>query len=513
MPLIRTRLQPAGPELAHATLAAVVAVAVALLADRFLGFRDHSLIFLTAVIVVAVRTRVTVAIYAAVLCFLAYNFFFIQPRYTLYIAGPAGVATVFMFLAAALVCGQLASRLRSRLTEVQESNSRMQVMVALSQRLAVAGVEDDVADAALEILPAAIGAQLILALVDAGTGKLDTPRVVPEGLQFDLLTRIAAQACLAAAGGSTEARPSRLDFDWWCFPLVAADQRLGVMCLRFEEPMSSIPSPLNVLAQLMVHSIAQALARAKLSVQLEQSRVFAESERLRAALLSSVSHDLRSPLSTIIGSAESLKLYNDRLSMEDRATLAADIVSEGLRLDRYIQNLLDMTRLGQVGPMLQREWVGLDELCGAVIPRIRKLNALRRVQLRLGTSAPLLYVNPGLMEQVLFNLLENAVKFSSDAEPLTVASFRDGDDLVIDVIDRGSGISEVDRAQVFDMFYSVGQGDRSSPGTGLGLTICQGVVSAHGGTIQALPGDDGVGARMRIRLPFQCTPSKSRIGT
>ena len=507
---ISTSHKPIGPELGYASIAGALAVAIGALAERFTGFSDQSLIFITAVVFVSVRTRKTVAIYAAVLCFLAYNFFFIHPRYTLYIAGGSGVVTVFMFLVAALVCGQLASRLRSRLIEVQEANSRTEVMMALSQHLATAVAESDIADAAIGALRAVSGAEVIFLQVDDATGRLGEPRVLPVGLRLDPLTRMAADACLDAVGAGAEPHPRRMDFGWWCFPLVAGDARLGVVCLKLQEPVSSIPAPLDLLSRLMTQGIAQALARAKLSTQLEASRVLAETERLRAALLSSVSHDLRSPLSTIIGSAESLKLFGDRLTVEDRATLAADIVSEGLRLDRYIQNLLDMTRLGQGGPAMQRQWVGVDEICGTVMPRLRRSNPEHRVSIELGSKPALLYVNPGLMEQALFNLLENAAKFSPPELPLELKAYRQGEEIIIDVIDRGPGISAEARSRVFDMFYSVEQGDRSPPGTGLGLTICQGVVAAHGGSIEALHGDDGVGTCMRIHLPFQLAPAEMR---
>jgi two-component system sensor histidine kinase KdpD len=274
--------------------------------------------------------------------------------------------------------------------------------------------------------------------------------------------------------------------------------------------VSSLPPSFDALARLMTQNIAQALARAHLSGQLEASRLQAETERLRAALLSSVSHDLRSPLSTIIGSAESLKLFGHQLPADDRATLAADIVSEGLRLDRYIQNLLDMTRLGQPGAAMQREWVGVDEICAAAIGRLRKSNPGHRVVLEIGAQPVLLYVNPGLMEQALFNLLENAAKFAPAELPVTVAVVQHGDSVVIDVVDRGPGIPEHARGRVFDMFYSLEHGDRVARGTGLGLAICQGVVAAHGGTIAALPGDGGLGTRMRIVLPFQAAPVEAR---
>ena len=273
--------------------------------------------------------------------------------------------------------------------------------------------------------------------------------------------------------------------------------------------MPQLPAEKAQLIEAMLRDLAQALARARLVHQLEEARVQGESERLRAALLSSVSHDLRSPLSTIIGSAESLSVYRNQLSVDDQLALARDIHSEGLRLDRYIQNLLDMTKVGHGALAITREWIGLDEISGASVARLRKLYPTALVQLQLPDPAPLLYVHPALIEQAFFNVLDNAVKFSPPNMPITMSATKLIDKLQIDVIDHGPGIPESEREQVFDRFYTSDRSDRSGPGpgTGLGLTICQGIVAAHGGEVLALSGEHQVGAIIRMTLPLDITPA------
>jgi two-component system sensor histidine kinase KdpD len=415
-----------------------------------------------------------------------------------------------MFLVAALICGRLANHLHVQLLEVQAANARTEALKALSQRLAVAVSEGDIGGAATSALREVTGAEAAFVSMQQSGGRLGEPRALPEDAAVDALTRMAAKACLDSVGDGGEAHPMRMDFGWWCLPLVAGEQRLGVLCLRFAEPLSVLPTALSSLAQLMSRSVADALARVRLARELEASRVRAETERLRAALLSSVSHDLRSPLSTIIGSAESLKLFADRLSVEDRATLAADILGEGLRLDRYIQNLLDMTRLGEGAPALPREWLDLEESFAAATARLKRSSPLHTVEARLDWRPALLFAHPALLEQALFNLLDNAAKFSPAERPLQLTATRSDDEVVIEVVDRGAGIPAEARERVFDMFYSVEQGDRGPAGSGLGLTICQGVVAAHGGSIEALAGEDGVGTRMRIRLPYEAPPAEER---
>jgi two-component system sensor histidine kinase KdpD len=290
-------------------------------------------------------------------------------------------------------------------------------------------------------------------------------------------------------------------------PLLVGESAIGVVALRFADAPRYLPPELAGLAQAMVRDLAQALARTRLVQQLQVARMQGETERLRAALLSSVSHDLRSPLSSIIGSAESLVVYRDNLSAEDQRALADGIVGEGQRLDRYIQNLLDMTRLGHGALTVEREWIGLDEVCGDVAPRFRKLYPAIPLQLHLPEAATLLHVHPALFEQALFNVLDNAGKFSPPGQPVTLTGMVVDDVLRIDIGDHGPGIPAEQRARIFDMFYSVERGDRGVQGTGLGLTICQGIIAAHGGTVQALAGKDDRGTTIRIDLPLSEPPS------
>ena len=242
-----------------------------------------------------------------------------------------------------------------------------------------------------------------------------------------------------------------------------------------------------------------------MSDELEGARVQGETERLRNALLSSVSHDLRSPLASMIGAAGTLISYEEKLPQEERRELLQAILGEGQRLDRYIQNLLDMTRLGHGTLKLNRDWIDSAEIVAAAVTRLRKLFPDLRVETIAPQETVLLYVHPALIEQALFNILENAARFSPPEEPVRVSVHSSGERLLIDVSDRGPGIPEDERARIFDMFYSVSRGDRAPQGTGLGLAICRGMIGAHGGSVEALPGD-GIGTTIRISLPLPAPP-------
>ncbi|MBW8312726.1 MAG: sensor histidine kinase KdpD [Rhizobium sp.] len=507
----RRRLElPEGPPLwgegVFATVAVALSVLSGALAERFLSLEELSLVFIPAVMLVAVRARMAVAAYAALLCFMAYNFFFIEPRYTFQIAAGQGVVAVGVFLVVALISGRLANRLRNQVLMLRAANARTEALQALSQQLASAADEGEVHRAAARLLHIALGADVVV-LAAADGQALQAVEAEPPGSALDAAAAGAAEWCLRHLQPAGRYTDTLNGAGWWCLPLAQGERALGVLALRPARDLVRLPPELEGLAQAMAQDLAQAVARTRLVDALESARVQGETERLRAALLASVSHDLRSPLSSIIGSAESLSAYRDRLSPDDQRALAEGILSEGQRLDRYIQNLLDMTRLGHGTLKLTREWVGLDEIIGSAVTRLRKLAPQATFETLLAPGLPLLYVHPALVEQGLFNILENAAKFSPAGAAVRIRAERIGEQLRIDISDRGPGIPEDERRRIFDMFYTVARGDRGAQGTGLGLAICQGMMGAHGGTVEALPGEDGVGTTIRITLPLIEPPS------
>jgi len=243
--------------------------------------------------------------------------------------------------------------------------------------------------------------------------------------------------------------------------------------------------------------------RVRLAAALEGERLQVERERLRSALLSSVSHDLRTPLAAMIGAADTLALYGDGMDDADRRTLVDTIREEGVRLERFIRNLLDMTRVGQ-GISPKRDWIGVDELIGAALGRLQRSRPQAHVDVHVASDVGPIWVQPALVEQALFNVLDNAAGFSPEHAPIVVdARLVDaGSTLRIDVTDRGPGIPTEERERVFDFFYSVARGDREREGTGLGLAICRGMIVAHGGTVIALAPEQGPGTTLRISLPL-----------
>lgn len=494
-------------ELVQAGIASLLAVLLAWLAERWFRLEDLSLVFMTAVVVVGSRSRQGVAVATAAVCFLAYNFLFTEPYHTFYVHAREDVLTIGLFLVAALICGRLASRLRQQVVALRSANAVGEALRRLNRDLAAAADETGVLRAGARALRDALGAEVIcLVRSESGIG----PRATwsePPGLQLSEGSLAAATWAIDHQQPAGRFTDTLQGTPWWCLPMVVEERCLGAVALRLPETDRGSGAMREGLAGLLVQEVAQALARVRLVDALEASRIQGETERLRAALLASVSHDLRSPLSAIIGSAESLTRFDEQLSSADRGELAAAILAEGRRLDRYIQNLLDMTRLGHGGLKLERDWIGLDEILGEAVQRLQRLFPQVPVRLSLDPGLPLVYVHPALVEQALFNILENAARFSPKGEAVDVLVSVAAGQVRIDVIDRGPGIPEAERSRIFDFFYSVERGDRDRHGTGLGLTICQGMIGAHGGSVEALPGPHDTGTRIRVTLPLPEAPA------
>jgi len=491
-------------EYIYATLATLVAFGLSFIADRYLAVANLSLIFLTAVLIVAVRTRMAVAVYTAILCFLGYNFFFTAPRYTLSISNFDDVLAVTLFLVAALVCSRLATRLASQVESLRSSHAQTRALLTLGQQLSTSTDANGIRDAGSKALARVLRCEASMLARDPE----QVLRVVASAPSERELT---AQDMAAADWSDRHGEQAGRFTDTlnaapcWILPLGTDTRRHGVIGLRFDPQEGEPDADRRSLALAMAQDISQALERARLSDELEGARVQGETERLRNALLSSVSHDLRSPLASMIGAAGTLISYEARLPPEERTELLQSILGEGQRLDRYIQNLLDMTRLGHGTLKLSRDWTDSSEIIAAAITRLRKLFPDLRVETMAPHEPILLYVHPALIEQALFNILENAARFSPADEAVRVTVQSTEDRLLIDVSDRGPGIPEAERAQIFDMFYSVSRGDRATQGTGLGLAICRGMIGAHGGSVEALPGD-GIGTTIRISLPLPAPP-------
>ena len=276
-----------------------------------------------------------------------------------------------------------------------------------------------------------------------------------------------------------------------------------------------------LVAAVVVGSMAVRLKNhmeklAEMATSLEESRMLSETQKLRAALLSSISHDLRTPLSSIIGSATSLQEFGDRLDPRARQELLKNVMQEAERLNRFIQNLLDMTRLGHGNLKPQRDWIEFRDLVGRALKRVEKELDARKVEIKADPGFDTLYADPVLMEQVFVNILDNAAKYAPAGSCIRISFSAKDENIFIAIADEGSGIPQQDRERVFDMFFRVRATDTKAAGTGLGLAICRGLVEAHGGTIHVEGGLDGRGTAIVMIFPAAMAgsaPEKRKEGS
>lgn len=479
-------------EITESILIVLLGFLVALVSDHFIGYSELALIFVVTVLIVAMRTRMLITIMSVLICFLLYNYFFIEPRFTFRISAERGVMTIIMFIVSALLVGRLANQLRAQVLSLRAANSMSLQLQELERKLSTCVDVEQVLNISKQHLESSLNATVWLRVSGQSVG--DT-------LILNEKDQIAADWTQKNAKPCGRFTNTLTNSEWWFNPVnLVAD--FGVVAIRFNRNLQSIHFEQQRLAELMIDDIAQTLSRVQLSLQLENSRVVAETEKLRSALLSSVSHDLRSPLAAMIGSADTLKYYGEQMLETDRHELLDTIHIEGERLDRYIQNLLDMTRLGHQGLTLSRAWIGVDELIGSATERLKRYQPHVSIKISFAEELPELYVHPALIEQAVFNVLENAAKFSPENVPIEVNIQQIESYLQIEIEDQGVGIPEDEREQIFDMFYTMQRGDRGKTGTGLGLSIVKAIIGAHMGSIEAFSGKHGQGTLIRIRLPL-----------
>lgn len=482
-----------------ALLATAAATGLGVLVEPWLPIANLSVAYLMVVLAVAIRIGLRPAIVTSIVSFLAFNFFFTEPRYTFTIIDTHNIVTVAFFLIAAVVVSNIASRLRAQMHTARESARRTTNLYDFGRRVTAAPTRDDVLWAVVHHVAATIhGKSLVLLPEDAG---LAVASGYPPEDEIDERSRGAAEWAWTRGQPAGRGSATLPTAEWLFLPMKVASGPVGVLGVQTPEGTGS-PSPDQLrLLETLADQAAMAIERTNLVSDVEAARVATERERLRSALLSSLSHDLRTPLVSIMGSASSLITYGESLGDDARRDLAQTIQDEAERLNRFVQNLLDMTRL-EAGALKPRaDWTDLRDIVAAAVRRAERLARSHDLKIDIDPDMPLLSVDAVLLEQAFFNLLDNACKYAPIGTPVTVWARRTAGHVAIEVCDQGPGIPLEDREKVFDLFYRAGQTDSQS-GTGLGLAICRGIVEAHGGSIRVEPGMHDVGTCMVIHLPL-----------
>jgi two-component system sensor histidine kinase KdpD len=484
---------------ALALLVTGAGLGLALLLEPSTGVENADLMLLTAVVAVAIRWGLGPSLAAVVAASLSYNFFFLPPVYTFTIADPTNVAAFLLFTLVAVLVSNLASRARLSAVVSQGRAKATERLFGFSRKLAACGTLDDVLWATSAQVAAMLRVRVVLLLPDAQTVAVRAG-YPPEDM-LDEADLAAAQWAFdnerpAGRGADTLPGAKRL-----FLPMRTGRGTIGVIGLDADGTGPILTPEGRRLLDALADMGALALERVRLVEDLDRAERAAETDRLARALLTSISHDLRTPLASVLGAASTLRDLDGALPLEAKAELLTTIIEESERLNRFIVNLLDMTRLeaGAVAPNLGLQDVA--ETIDTALRRTQKILAGHRVAVEIAPDLPTLRLDPVLFEQVLVNLLDNAAKYAPEDSTVTLRARQDGRTVRIEVLDEGFGLPEADVERVFDKFYRVRKSDRVRAGTGLGLAISRGFVEAMGGTVTAGNRRDRLGATFTVTLP------------
>ena len=484
-----------------------LATALAGLLFRRTELADIVMIYLLGILVVATRFGRGPSLLASILSVAPFDFTFVPPYHTFVVSDFRHVVTFSVMLLVGLVIGNLTERIRAQARLARAREQRTQALFHLGQALARSAGSAALVASAIQNVATQFQSHAVVLMPDA-SGHLEVPA---HQLAFPLAEqeRGVAQWVFEhgeSAGMGTLTLPgARATY----LPLKGSRGVLGVMGVLPDATSGSMEPDQHQLLEAFANQTALALERALLAEQSAADRRRADEERLRNALLSSVSHDLRTPLGVITG-AVSTALETPDLSEAARRDLLISAQEEAQRLHRLVSNLLDITRLESGAIDLRTEWVPLEEVVGGALNR-RELGAESgRVRIHLPEDLPVVALDPVLMEQVLVNLVDNALKYSPPGSPVDIKAWAAGKSLTFSVADQGPGLAPGEEDRIFEKLFR-GEAAPGCPGAGLGLAICRGIVAAHGGRIQAVNHPQG-GAQFLVSLPLGTPPSLPEEG-
>jgi two-component system, OmpR family, sensor histidine kinase KdpD len=489
---------------------ALFGVAIALgcgeLVNYWIGVENVDLVFLTAVVGVAVRFGLWPSLLASVASALCYNFFFLPPIYTFTITDPHNIAAFALFTLVAVIVSNVAGRGRMQTVAAQTRVRTVESLYAFSRKLAGTGTLDDVLWATAYQTALMLKVRVVLLLPTDGS-LVVRAGYPPEDMLDDADIAAAKWTWESdrAAGRGSETLPGAKRL---FLPMHTGRGPVGVVGIDSDKPGPLLTPDQRRLLDALMDQGALAIERVRLVEDMDRVERTAETERLRSALLTSISHDLKTPLAAVLGSASAMRDVGDKLSDGEKADLLATVIDESERLNRFIANLLDMTKLesGAIAPNLSSH--DLSEIVGTALRRATKILGGHHVHLDLAADMPMVRIDAVLFEQALFNLLDNAAKYAAAGTTIDVRSWRDRDSVVLQIVDEGEGIPQGDLENIFDKFYRVQKTDQVRAGTGLGLAISRGFVEAMQGTITAANRGDRKGAVFTITLPIPDQPQR-----
>ena len=484
------------------SVAAVAACtgSAALMSGRF-ELVDIAMIYLLGVIFTASRTHQGPAILASLLSVAAFDFFFIPPFYTFVVHQRSYYVTFIVMFIVAFVTSRLTLRVREQADGARRRERSTAALFRLSRDLVhERGIERLSAIATKHI--SAVFSQNTVILMPDDQGRLLAPAGEPGSSALDERELSVAQWALGhrqKAGMGTDTLPGA---KWLYIPLVASSRTVGVIGIRSDDTAGSFePEQIHVLENF-ANQVAMAFERALLAEEAQHALLKAETESLRNTLLSSLSHDLRTPLAAITGSSTTLLQQDDLLDRSNRRELIFTIIEEAEHLNRIVRNVLDMTRIESGAITVKKEWLQIEEIVGSVLNRLAEKLINHPLTTKISGDLPMAPFDPLLIEQVLMNLIENAVRYTPAETMIELSATISGEELLVELADYGPGIKPGDEERIFEKFF---RGPATAGGIGLGLTICRAIINAHGGRIWA-ENRPGGGLVFRFTIPIKEKP-------
>lgn len=468
----------------------------------FIPKANLPLLYLTMVVFFAINVTLELALINALSSFFAFSFFFAEPYGSIMIHHNEDLLMIIIFLLVSLLVGYIATKHKQNVQKIRIRELMTDIELELLERLPKALNTQDVIDAMAEALkPWKNNCVLIIKGSKWATHpmirrltnlrKTNLENLLELRLTPEIINKIP-----------------EMQEEHDVYFLYNSQQVIGLLKISISN-IQYLPKDIFLL---LLHQVNISLERTRLSAELEKEKIAKENELLRSALLSSVSHDFRTPLTTMIGATSTVIELGEHLDKQQTQELLETVLEEAQRLNRYTQNLLDMTRLGFGQLHLECDWVTVEDIISSVKKRLKPLLIHNELNAEIDSNLPSLYVQSAFIEQAIFNLIDNAIKFSPANASIDVQCYKEDQNIVIDICDQGPGIPEEDRHKVFERFHTANKGDRRRSGSGLGLTICQGMIRAHGGEVtidsnpqcQSYPNPPG--CCVRIRLPITENP-------
>jgi two-component system, OmpR family, sensor histidine kinase KdpD len=491
---------------AAALLAVALALAAAEAISTWLGVANVDLVFLTAIVAIAARFGLWPSLLASALASLCYNFFFLPPLYTFTIADPANVAAFIFFIIMAALVSNVAARVRTQAVTATERAQTTEALYSFSRKLAGVGTLDDVLWATTYQIALMLKVRVVILLPDHGTLAVRAGYPPEDTIgEADVAAAKWAWENDRSAGRGSDTLPGAKRL---FLPMRTGRGTIGIIGIDSDKPGPLLTPDQRRLLDALSDQSAIAIERVHLVEDMDRVKRTVETDRLRSALLTSISHDLKTPLAAILGAGGALRDLSTSLSDAQKLELLGTIIDESERLNRFIANLLDMTKLESGALTPNATACDLGEIVGSALRRAGKILAHHHVALDIAANLPMLAVDPVLLEQALFNILDNAAKYAPEGSTIRIQSWGEGNAVQLQILDEGGGIPPDDLDRIFDKFHRVTKGDQVRPGTGLGLAISRGFVEAMHGTVAAANRTDRPGAAFTIRLPIPASAIK-----